>query len=223
MKLKWFIMLTLCLFLFSACTPVIDLNGNENSSVIFYNGEEYRNEAFLSAEDDRELIGYLDGKFGSSVYSVGSGEYIEIVGDDNSGFFIKNGIDIPVSGTVTKVLVDPSYSGDKSLYLVSNDELTMIEELKNLSGETQTFEVDNYYTDGNTFYYVYDNSNVSCEDNYGGYVAFTDGKWIYAAAENKSTRTGEGNAVTIEAITIDDPKLIEKMCKTDLTKYIDYK
>lgn len=222
MKCKLFIILTLCLLLFSSCTSVIDINGNENAEAIFYNGDEYEFEAFYCADDDRELIGYLDNMYGASVYSVGSGEYIEIVGSDNSGFFIKSGSEIPVSGTVTKVLIDPSCRGDNSKYLVSEDELAIIEELTNLSGKPQAFDIDNYYTDGNAFYYVYNDSNVSCEDNYGGYIAFSDGKWIYASAENKPVWTGEVNAVTIEAIIIDDEKLIRKMCKTDLTKYIDY-
>ena len=222
MKCKLFAMLTLCMFLFSSCTPVIDVNGNENSEVISYNGNEYRYEAFYFDDDELKLIGYIDNMFGAYVYSVGSDDYIKIVGNDNSGFFIKNGSKVPVSGTVTKVLIDPSYRGSESKRLVSDDELAMINELVNLSGDTQTFYVDNYYTDGNSFYYVYNNSNVTCEDNYGGYIAFTDGTWIYAAPENKPVRTGEVNAVTINAIIIDDEKLIEKICKTDLIKYIDY-
>ena len=47
-------------------------------------------------------------------------------------------------------------------------------------------------------------------------------KWIYAPAKNKPIWTGEVNSVTIEAIIIDDEDIIEKMCSTDMVKYIDY-
>lgn len=222
MKCKIYAILALCLFLFSSCTPVIDIVGNEYSESIFYNGDEYESERFYCTSDDRTFIGQIDDARYVRVYSVGSGEYIELVGSDDSGFFIKKDSKVPTSGAVTKVLVDPSYRDDRTKYLDADDELAMIEELTKISGEPQTFYVDNYFTNGNTFYYVYNNSNVSCKDNYGGYIAFTYGKWIYAAPENEPVWIDETNAVTIEAIVIDDKELIEKMCKTDLTKSMYY-
>ena len=211
------------LLFLSACTEQIELNGNENTDNICYNGIEYNSEIFYCADDDRKMIGRIES--GATVYTVGSdklAQYILIEGSDNSGTFIAEGSSVPTSGELTKILIDPGIRSDNSKSLSSTDEIAVINEITSLSGELQTFSVDNFFTYGNSFYYVYNNSNVSCEENYGGYIAFTDGKWIYAPAKNKPVWTGEVNSVTIEAIIIDDEDIIEKMCSTDMVKYIDY-
>lgn len=201
----------------------IELNGNEDTDIVFYNGTEYLSGLFYCADDDRRIIGRID--HGARVYTVGSDtspQYLLIVGRDNSDTFIAEGASVPTSGKITKILIDPGIRSDNSQYLSSADEIAVIDEITNLSGEFQTFRVDNYYTNGNAFYYVYNNSNVSCNENYGGYIAFTEGKWIYAPPENRPVWTGECNGVTIEALVIDDEEIIEKMCRTDMVKYIDY-
>lgn len=209
---------------FSSCTPVIDIKGNENSDVIYYNGEEYESETFYCADDDRRLIGRLDKKaHRARVYSINtdnSDKYILLEGSDNSGCFIKNGCSVPTSGTVTKILIDPGVRGDNSKYLSSQNELKMIEQLKEITGKTQEFAIDNYFTDGNAFYYVYDNSNVSCKNNYGGYIAYTDGNWIFTDSDSDDFRWLGNNRVIVNAVIIEDEELIKKMCETDLTKYI---
>lgn len=209
---------------FSSCTPVIDIKGNEDTDVIYYNGEKYESETFYCADDDRKLIGRLDKEaHGALVYSINSDDsnkYILVVGSDNSGCFIKNGCSVPTSGTVTKILIDPGVRGDNSKYLSSQNELQMIEQLKEITGKTQEFTIDNYFTNGNAFYYVYDNSNVSCDNNYGGYIAYTDGNWIFTDSYHDNFRWLGNNRVIVDAVIIEDEELIKKMCETDLTKYI---
>lgn len=201
----------------------IDINGNENTEIINYNGIRYNSKYFDCADDDRTLIGHIEN--GANVYSIGNAdppEFIQIVGRDNSGCFIKEGSKIPTSGTITKALIDPSLRGNNTKYLSDDHELSMLEKITQLTGEPQKFSLDNYYTEGNAFYYVYNNSNVSYNENYGGYIAYKDGNWIYSAPGSER-EPGENNAVTITGIVIEDDELIDEMCKTDLVKYIKYK
>lgn len=208
---------------FTACFGKVVVEGNEGSHTVSYNRKTYIADAFYCADADRHFLGKADS--GADVYSIGSyepPEYILIEGYDNSDCFIAEGSKVPTSGVVTKALIDPSIRGNNSKYLSTADELSMLEELSKTTGELQKFLVDNYYTDGNAFYYVYDNSDVSCSDNFGGYIAYTDGKWIFASPKTAEFEWGENNAMTVTAVVIEDKKLIDKMCGTDLTKYIEY-
>ncbi len=222
MRKAYFMFLAaICLFCTSSCSGQLELYGNEDSEAISYNGTEYISEIFYCADDDRNFVGRI-GR-GAVVYAVGPDEtpqFILISGRDNSGCFIAEGAKVPTGGKITKVLIDPGIRGDNSRYLSADEELAVIEELSALSGEQRMFHVDNYYTDGNAFFYVYNNSNVSCEENYGGYIAFTEGTWIYAPPENKPVWSGEQNEVSIEAMVIEDEALIDRICETDLRKYI---
>ena len=222
---KYFCLFTvICVLCFSACSKKLDLQGNENSDFVYYHGAEYHSELFFCTDDDLKLMGHIEN--GAYVYSVGTAappEFIEIVGSDNSGVFIRNGSKVPVSGTVTEVLIDPSVRGDNSKYLSQPEELSVLSELTKISGTVQKFTVHNYFTDGNAFYYVYDNSHVSCTENYGGYIAYTNGVWVFASPESvEEWEWGDGNTVTISGIIIEDEALIAKMCQTDIVKYISY-
>lgn len=223
MKKTIFFLLNIMLITYLAScsfSKKIDINGNENTEIINYNGIRYNSKYFDCADDDRTLIGHIEN--GAKVYSIGNAdppEFIQIVGRDNSGCFIKEGSKIPTSGTITKALIDPSLRGNNSKYLSDDHELYMLEKITQLTGEPQKFSLDNYYTEGNAFYYVYNNSNVSCNENYGGYIAYKDGNWIYSAPGSER-EPGENNAVTITGIVIEDDELIDEMCKTDLVKYI---
>ncbi|MBR6400769.1 MAG: hypothetical protein IKS17_06055 [Firmicutes bacterium] len=202
----------------------INLSGDESSWDIEYKGVKYRGEAFYCADDDRKFIGHI--KNGAAVYTVGNAKdprYILIQGDDNSGCFIADGTNVPTSGKVTKVLIDPGIREDNSRYLSTDEELDVISEIGGIKGKIEKFEIENYYTDGNSFYYVYDDSNVSSCDNYGGYVAYTNGKWIYSAPSERDKIEWVGNnRAVISGVVIDDEKLISRMCETALTKYIEY-
>jgi hypothetical protein len=221
-KLSIFLLLVTCFTSLTSCSDKINLSGNENTEAISYNGVWYPQEDFYCAEDDMIELGRVDG--GGIAYGIGLEDipkYIFIYGYDNSRCFIAEGCSVPTSGKITKVLVDPAIRGDKSKYLSTDDELAVVQDLVNLSGEEQTYAVDNYYSNGNSFYYVYNDSNVSCKANYGGYVAYTHGTWIYAPPENSTTHTDDApNSVTIDAIAIEDEDLIDRICQTDIAKDI---
>lgn len=225
-KIRIIIICSLCLFClvyYLYHTRSAHINGDENCEFIRYNGAEYRYACFYCADDDRKYIGRANN--GAAVYTVGPYEppkFILVEGIDNSGCFSAQDAKVPTSGKVTKVLVDPGVRGDNSKYLSSEAELAVISKLSKVTGEAHEFEVHNYYTDGNAFYYVYDDSNVSCSENYGGYIALIDGKWIYSSPqERKKFKRIKDNTYKISGVVIEDEELISAFKKTDLVKYIE--
>lgn len=217
------ILMIICCICLTSCLRILNITGNENSEIIEYNGITYNWEIFYAADDDLKLLGHI--KDGADVYTVVNDEpqqFIVICGRDNSGCFVAEGAYIPTSGRITKALIDPKIRGSNTRYLSTADELAMLEKITNLTGEPQEFLVDNYYTDGNAFYYIYNDTNVTCYDNYGGYIAYTDGKWIYSAP-GESKEWQEHNTVLISGIVIEDEDLINEICESSLGEYIDYK
>ncbi|MBP0964356.1 MAG: hypothetical protein J5999_03575 [Oscillospiraceae bacterium] len=215
-------LMVICCICLTSCSKLLDISGNENSDYIKYNGILYNGAGFY-AVDDLRLIGHI--KDGADVYAVGNDQppqFIIICGSDNSGCFAVEDAYIPTSGRITRALIEPATIGTDSQYLSTDDELAMLAKITNLTGEPQEFLVDNYYTEGNEFYYVYNDSNVTCSDNYGGYVAYTDGKWIYSAP-GESIERKEHNTVLITGIVIEDEELINEMCGSVLTNYFNIK
>lgn len=214
----------LCAAALCSCTGKVIVTGTENSECVVYNGVTYVGSVFYNADSDRKKLGKAE--TGATVYAVGNSSppsFLLLEGYDNSGCYIASRASVPTSGKVTKALVDPGVRRDNSKYLSEEAELEVLEELSQIDGELRQFTVDNYYTDGNSFYYVYNNSGVSCEENWGGYVAYTEGKWIFVSPEKGSfDEWGDKNSVKVTAVTIEDNDLIKRMCKTDLTKYIEY-
>ena len=222
-KLAVIFLMVICCICLTSCSKLLNISGNENSDYIKYNGILYNGAGFYAVDDDLRLIGHI--KDGANVYAVGNDkppQFIIIHGSDNSGCFAAEGADIPTSGRITMALIDPVTRGTNSQYLSTSDELAMLAKITNLTGEPQEFLVDNYYTEGNEFYYVYNDSNVTCSDNYGGYVAYTDGKWIYSAP-GESIERKEHNTVLITGIVIEDEELINEMCGSVLTNYFNIK
>ena len=219
-KTAVFFFIIMCCAYLSSCTEQIELSGNENTELISYNGISYDGEYFYCADDDRKLIGHIEN--GARVYSIGRADppqFILIVGRDNSGCFIAEGSFVPTTGTITKVLIDPGIRSNNSRYLSEDNELSVLSKITEITGEPQEFLIDNYYTDGNAFYYVYNDSDVSCKENYGGYIAYTNGKWIYSAP-GENIEWKENNTALVTGIVIENDELIKKACKTDLLKNI---
>lgn len=215
-------LMTICCICLTSCSKLLNISGNENSDYVKYDGILYKGAGFYVV-DDLRLIGHI--KDGADVYAVGNDkppQFIIICGSDNSGCFAAECAYIPTSGRITKALIEPATIGTDPQYLSTNDELAMLAKITNLTGEPQEFLVDNYYTEGNEFYYVYNDSNVTCSDNYGGYIAYTDGKWIYSAP-GESIERKEHNTVLITGIVIEDEELINEMCGSVLTNYFNIK
>lgn len=210
------ILVTFCLV---SCSKLEGFIGNENyMEGVEYNGVSYTADSFFCANS--VLLGRADN--GAKIYSVGSFDspkYIVIVGDDNAMCYIKDGVTVPTDGKVTKVLIDPEARRAYSFNLSGDEELNVIFELTKITGQKQNFTVENYYTDGNAFYYVYNESDVSTPENYGGYIALVNGQWIYSAPGEK-LELKEDNTAVISGVVIEDEELIDRMCKTDLVKYI---
>lgn len=225
---KRFILLAfiIILLLYSvSCTKLPRLIGNENAAeAITYNGVKYISTGFFCAANDKQYLGKADN--GANVYAVGNKKdpvYIVIDGDDNTGCYIREGCSVPTAGTITKVLVDPYIRGNNKHVLSKQEDLNIILELTGCIGEMQEFTVENFFTQGNQFYYVYDGSNVSTNQNYGGYIAYVNGTWIYSAPEMKiDIDLRVNNTAVVEAIIIEDAELINRICKTGLVKYIEY-
>ena len=218
------IMAILSLFCFISCSKLPELpglTGNDNAWKITYNGVAYTGKDFFCADEDKQLLGRADN--GARVYAIGNTDdpiYMVIEGNDNTGCYIKEGYSVPTSGTVTKVLVDPAVRSKNTCVLAAQEELDMVSELTGYRGETQEFSIDNVYIQGNRFYYVYDGSNVATTENYGGYIAYINGTWIYAAPGNKLEQK-ENNAAIVEAVILDDAALINKICQTNLVAFIE--
>lgn len=211
------------LFCLSSCSKLTGLKGNEDcDGWITYNGVKYIRDCFFCAAEDKKYLGRAEN--GACVYTVGNRNdpvYIVIDGSDNTGCYIKEGFSVPTSGTVTKVLVDPYVRGSNKNVVSKQEELNIVAELAAIEGEVQEFTVENYYTEGNAFYYVYDGSNVSTGQNYGGYIAYVNGCWIYSAPGMKiQIDQRVSNTAVVEAVIIKDPELLTGICKTDLVKWI---
>lgn len=220
-KIIAFALFAICMLGLTSCGKLSGLVGNENAvEGITYNGVSYDAHAFYCAENDKHFLGYADDR--ARVYCIGNKndpDYIIIDGSDNTTAYVKEGVTVPTSGTVTKILIDPYVRGNNKLVLAKKEDLDLIAQLTGISGEVQDFTVGNFYTDGNEFYYVYNGSGVSVRENYGGYIAFANGKWIYSAPGNKIERK-ENNMAVVAAVVIEDSDLIDKICKTDLARYI---
>ena len=216
-------MFLFCLVYYFYYRRSANIEGNENGEFIRYDGVEYSSDHFFCADDDRKYIGVANN--GAAVYTIGPYEppkFILIEGSDNSRCFSAKDAKVPTSGKVTKVLVDPGIRANNEYYLSSEEELAVVSKLSDITGEVQEFEVYNYYTDGNDFYYVYDDSNLSCSKNYGGYIAFIDGKWIYSSPkEDETFKRIKDNTYKFSGVVIDDEELISALKKTDLVKHIE--
>ena len=206
-----------------SCGAKTVVSGTENNESVIYNNVKYSSTVFYNADSDRTLLGKAE--TGADVYAVGKTDppdFLLIEGSDNSGCFAAPGANVPTSGTVTKILIDPGVRADNSKSLCSKDEISMIKEITDLKGDLQQFTVHNYFTEGNAFYYEFNDSKVSCEKNYGGYICFADEKWIFVPPDADNIVHLDNNEVKVNGIIIEDSELIGRMCLTDLVKYINY-
>ena len=129
-------------------------------------------------------------------------------------------------GTVTKVLIDPGVRAINNRVITWKTAIERVMEITRLTGEESEYTIENIYTQGENFYFAYNDCVVTDANNLGGYVAFIDGDWIYASPENyramlKTVNRQEGNMGTVYAVKISDEKLIEWLEKSILVSYIE--
>ena len=129
-------------------------------------------------------------------------------------------------GTVTKVLIDPGVRAINNRVITWKTAIERVMEITRLTGEESEYTIENIYTQGENFYFAYNDCVVTDANNLGGYVAFIDGDWIYASPENyramlKTVNRQEGNMGTVYAVKISDEKLIAWLEKSILVSYIE--
>lgn len=188
-----------------------------------YQGRNYSAAAYCVADEDAVCIGRTVDS-GDPIYAIGdvnAPDAIFIVGSDNTYQYMADDFKVASSGTITKVLIDPGVRSRNDRVLSAPYDIEMIKRLTAFSGEEVEVTIENYYTQGNTFYFVYHPSLVSNRNNLGGYVAFVDGNWIYVNPEQyQKMENMENNQVKMCGVWIKDSTLIQWMENSDLTKYI---
>ena len=200
----------------------------ENAEFFRYNGKDYYSSYFMVADADRIHVGYAKETRGK-VYFIGSRtspDYIVIVGSDNTTNYAAEGCVPDYEGTVTKVLIDPGVRAINNRVITWKTDIERVMEITRLTGEESEYTIENIYTQGENFYFAYNDCVVTDANNLGGYVAFIDGDWIYASPENyramlKTVNRQEGNMGTVYAVKISDEKLIAWLEKSILVSYIE--
>lgn len=209
--------------------PVIDNIPGENAVEGFrYNGTFYRPSYFMVADADRIHVGYAKETRGK-VYFIGSRtspDYIAIVGSDNTTHYAAEGCVPDTSGTVTKVLVDPGIRAANNRAITRKQDIDKLLGITSLQGEEKEYTIENIYTQGDTFYFAYNDCVVVAADNLGGYIALVDGDWIYTSPENyramlNTMNQRESNAGTVKGVRIEDEKMIEWLEKSVVTSFIE--
>ena len=193
-----------------------------------YNGINYRNSYFMVADADRIHVGYAKETQGQ-VYFIGSRtspDYIAIVGSDNTTHYAAEGCTPDTAGTVTKVLVDPGIRATNNRVITRRQDIDRLLEIIRLQGEEKEYSIENIYTQGNMFYFAYNDCVVVTSDNLGGYIAIVDGDWIYVSPENYRTMLSavnhrESNAGLAKGVRIEDKKTVEWLEKSVVTSFIE--
>lgn len=200
----------------------------ETAEFMRYNGKDYKSSYFMVADADRIHVGYAKETLGK-VYFIGSRtspDFIAIVGSDNTTHYAAEGCVPDYSGTVTKVLIDPGIRDTNNRVITWKSDIERVLEITSFTGEESEYSIDNIYTQGNSFFFAYNDCVVTDANNLGGYVALVDGEWIYASPENYRTMLNtvdhrEGNMGVVRAIKITDEKLIDWLEKSILTSFIE--
>jgi len=220
---------TLGLWKLATIPPVINEIPGEHAVEGFrYNGKYYGSSYFMVADADRIHVGYAKETRGK-VYFIGSRtspDYIAIVGSDNTTHYAAEGCTPDTAGTVTKVLVDPGIRATNNRVITRRQDIDRLLEIIRLQGEEKEYSIENIYTQGNMFYFAYNDCVVVTSDNLGGYIAIVDGDWIYVSPENYRTMLSavnhrESNAGIAKGVRIEDKKTVEWLEKSVVTSFIE--
>jgi len=193
-----------------------------------YNGKYYGSSYFMVADADRIHVGYAKETRGK-VYFIGnrtSPDYIAIVGSDNTTHYAAEGCVPDTSGTVTKVLVDPGIRKTNNLVLTRKPDIDQLLAITNLQGEEKAYTIENIHTQGNTFYFAYNDCPVVDSGNLGGYIVLVDGEWIYVVPENYRAMQYIGerrynNTASVNGVRITNEKTIEWLERSIVTSFIE--
>lgn len=221
----------ICLFVMIFTTgcgdKVVDgIPCEHNVEGFYYNDKNYFCESGLFIADvDKKYMGKSEECY-SSVYFVGDENNPDIVivaGSDNTRAYKEENYNINTDGKITKVLIDPNYRDPNPTILYKDEDIDMVNKLISITGETEKYEMNNYYTQGNDFYFEYDDCLVATRETKGGYIAKINNKWIFVNVENlnKITRQDINEiSFSIEGVEIHDADIISWIEKSDISKGI---
>jgi hypothetical protein len=181
--------------------PTIDLNN--------FRGAGYNiSEPF--AYEDGKCIGKIDMPWNAlldrSIYTVKNDKnYNFLVVPDLHDYYIKEGVEIPTSGTVTAVFGDIG-----GVVTYKQSDIDMFIRIASVSGNEYTFTTDNFGRCGRSFDFAYNNCPVAVDGK--GYVVFADNKWLFLSRENYFGKGNKPNYIhsgTFTGFEIKDKDMIE--------------
>lgn len=205
--------------------PIInELTYTESS--LKYNNIEAEYCAFFTDFNDAVYIGRAEDRI-TDIYITSDGSMpnlFTLVGNDNTECYKRTDYEIPTSGEITKIFIDPAVRSSNENIIYNSHDISMVKQLTALDCEESLYHIDNYYVNGNLFYFAYNDCPVSIIDNLGGYIAYINGKWIYVNPEN--IRNGSyynypSNSVDLLGIEITDSDIIEWLESSSVSEYIE--
>ena len=137
-----------------------------------------------------------------------------VEGDDNQNFlfitygframkgcYVRDGVEIPMSGAVTEVYNNYSQSTTNSA------DIAMFERIVKLSGEMTEFMVDGLASSQRKFYFAYDNCPVAAHTP--GSIVYADGNLLFVKEGDTSYDPEDWWSGTGKGIVITEPDLLE--------------
>lgn len=206
----------------NSVVPGIPCEGSDSFS---YNGRRYSSEEIYIADDDKVYMGVTKERR-SSVYFIGdkdNPDIVEVCGSDNTRIYKAADYDIKVSGQITKVLINPAIRGTSNVTLQKRADFDMLNRLMSVKGNEDTYEVNNFYTEGNVFYLEFDGCPAAVAENKGGYIAKVGETWIYVSPENMKgiESIGDSNEARICGIEVTDDELIQWIETSEISNHIE--
>jgi len=189
-----------------------------------YNGNHYARQTFQYKERGKRLGG-IEGRdhkridFGLS--GAGDGVYT-IKGDDNHDFlyvtmgfrglkgtYVRDGVVIPTSGTLTAVFNDSRNS------TTDPADIAMFERIANLTGDVAEFRTDNLAHNQRAFYFAYDHWPVAA--HMPGSIAYAENAFFFVK-QGDVTSFGDYPDTTYvcKGIVITEPDLLDFITRNSI-------
>ncbi len=185
-------------------------------------------EYFITDFSEFEYIGRESDKKDNDLYVIKENDIPVLLisyanYDDNTRYYINPTYTIPVSGKITKIYIDPCGGSQNQKTIYSPEDIDFVERITKLDDTEKLYNIDNFYTCGNEFYLAFNNCPASTNKNIGGYIAYTDGKYIYFSPKNRSNMliNHENNSCEGYGIEITDKELLKWLPDSILTDYIE--
>ena len=191
--------------------PVIDINAQCVEGSFYYKNKYYvPSYCFYGCENAKKRIATDNQGYPIYVYGDKNNPiFIEVSGFGNSLQFIEYGKEVPTSGEITGIYIQ-RYIGNKNI-IKSEDEIKTLKNLTFMKEKEEFFTIEPYETHCK-FYYLYNNSAVTCYENLGGLIVVRDDKVIYINEENwHEAETIDANYYKVKGIKIKDKEIAKKL------------